>query len=49
MLTDVVRVIRDATVPGRYLDSLHFLSKDRYYSGAFRDTAIAIEATKSFE
>ena len=45
----VVRVIRDATVRGRYLGSLRFLSRDRYYSGAFRDTAIAIEATKSFE
>jgi hypothetical protein len=37
-----IRVTRDAVVKGRSLGSLRYLSRDQYYSNAFRDTAVVL-------
>jgi hypothetical protein len=44
-----VTVTDSAVVRGRFLGALHLLSRDGYYSDAFRDTSIALAPSERFE
>jgi hypothetical protein len=44
-----VTVTDSAVVRGRFLGATHLLSRDRYYSDAFRDTTIALARNDRFE
>ncbi|HET7553912.1 MAG TPA: hypothetical protein VFK04_21655 [Gemmatimonadaceae bacterium] len=44
-----IRVADSAVVHGRLLGAVHFLSRERYYSDAFRDTAIEVAPSKRLE
>jgi hypothetical protein len=45
----MVTATDSAVVQGRFLGAMHFLSRDRYYSDAFRDTTIPLAPSERFE